>query len=374
MHLGHTVHVLACAGRPGPELRTNESNGVLVHRIQPPDEASGAAYWLGYSWLVYRQLRALERQYDFDVIVFPEYGAEGYVYLLDRDPWAPTPVVVHLHCGIALLAERIGWPESGSDLLRVGTHMEETTIRLADGLTSSSSNIADFTADYYDVPRDAIDVVHSGIDLNLFRPAPAPAKGVRPIVLFVGNVAENKGVVTAFEAVRRLRERYPDVVLQILGPDDDGLGARLAREGESWIELLAFVDDPIEMPGHYRRASVLCAPSQHEGGVGIVYLEAMACGLPVVAAANGGTLESVVDGETGYLVPAGDVEATAAALDRILGDPTVRRDLGEAARRHVEGYFGNDQYVERLLPVLERTVARVGGTPAALAATRGSEA
>ena len=374
--LGHVVHVLCCARGEGPELRTEEAAGVFVHRLQRPGRAAGVnedeTYWLGYSWEVFRHLRALEQQYSFDLINFAEHAGEGYVYQLDRAPWAWTPVVVQLHGPLALFAEWMGWPEAGSDLYRVGTHMEEMTIGLADGLMASSAHIADFASDHYGIPRETIDVVHCGVDLELFKPDPRPGpEEGPPIVLFAGNVVESKGVVTVFEAVMRLRAKYPEIVLAILGPDEDELGAELREQAEELgaganLELLGFVAERASLPPHYRRASVLCAPSKHEAGVGQVYVEAMACGCPVIAADNGGPPEAIVDGETGFLVPARDVEATTAALDRVLGDAQLRRRLGEQARRHVESYFGLEQYIGRVLTAYEHTIDRSRGRLATL--------
>jgi glycogen synthase len=373
--LGHEVHVLSRGGSAGPELRTDEVCGVTLHRLRRPDSTVEVneyeTYWLGYSWEVFRHLRALEQKHSFDLIDFPEHWGEGYVYQLDRAPWAWTPVVVQLHCPLALLADRIGWPEAGSNVFRVGTHMEEMSIGLADGLMACSAHIANFASDQYGIPRETIDVVHCGVDLEMFRPDGGPNDGA-PIVLFVGNVAASKGVVTVFEAVMMLRAKYPDVLLQILGPvDDDEVGTRLRRQAAELgaganLEFLGFVEERASLPPHYRRASVLCAPSHHEGGVSNVYLEAMACGCPVIAADNGGTPEAVLDGQTGFLVPADDAEATAAALDRVLGDAQLRRRLGEQARRHVESYFGLEQYIGRVLTAYERTIDRSRGRLAAL--------
>ena len=368
--LGHEVHVLSRGGYAGPDLRTEEVGSMTVHRLRRPDSTVEVneyeTYWLGYSWEVFRHLRALEQEHGFDLIDFPEHWGEGYVYQLDRVPWGWTPVAVQLHAPLALLAERIGWPAADSNLFRVGTHMEEMSIRLADGLMACSAHIADFASDQYGIPRETIDVVHCGVDLETFRPD-AGANDGSPIVLFAGNVAESKGVGTVFEAVMTLRAKYPSIVLQILGPvDDDEVGTRLRRQAAELgaganLEFLGFVEDRASLPPHYRRASVLCAPSQHEGGVANVYLEAMACGCPVIAADNGGTPEAVLDEQSGFLVPAGDVEATAAALDRVLGDAPLRRRLGEQGRRHVEGYFGTEQYIGRVLTAYEHTIDRSRG-------------
>src|SRR5262249_53360929 len=136
--LGHRVHVLSCAARPGPELRTDETDGVVVHRFQPPgfevEVNDQATYLLGYSWSVFRHLRLLQQRESFDIVNFPEYGGEGYAYQLDRQPWNWTPVVVQLHGPLAMFTERIGWPDPDSNFWRVGTEMERVSIRFADGL------------------------------------------------------------------------------------------------------------------------------------------------------------------------------------------------------------------------------------------------
>jgi glycogen(starch) synthase len=375
--LGHEVHVLSANYEPGagPDLRSTSEEGVTVHRLQRPSAAvdinGQVTYWLGYAWSVLVHLRALEERYRFDVINFAEYGGEGYFYLLDRTPWSWTPVAVELHCPLLLLAEQVGWPEPGSDLHEIGgRQMEGESIRRADRLLSNSAYIADFVAGNYGIERDSIDVTYSGIDLDVFRPGAAPDPD-RPVVLFVGSLSETKGIFTALDAALSLRPRYPGLVFRAVGPareemlDELRRRASEARAAEA-VEFPGFVADRAALAEHYRAATVLCGPSLHEGGLGNVYLEAMACGCPVVAADNGGTRESVVHGETGYLVPAGDVDATAAALDRVLGDPELRGRLGEQARRRIEGYFGAEHYVQRVLASFERAIERSRERRAAL--------
>jgi phosphatidylinositol alpha-1,6-mannosyltransferase len=109
---------------------------------------------------------------------------------------------------------------------------------------------------------------------------------------------------------------------------------------------------------HYAEADVFCSAALHEVGVANVYLEAMASACPVVASDTGGAPEAVEHGETGLLVEPYDVEATAAALDRILSDPALGRRMGAAGRRRVDEYFAVDRYVERVLATYERAIAR----------------
>ena len=171
--LGHTVHVLSSTSKPGPELSTQTEGAITVHRMQPPGGDfpvyKTPTYWLGYSWSVLRQLHALMQMTTLDVIDFAEYGAEGFAYQLDRTPWNWVPVVVQLHGSLAMFVEHIGWPERGSDFHRIGTLMEEVSIKRADALMACSAAIADFTAATYAVPRREID------DLASWLPVPLPS-------------------------------------------------------------------------------------------------------------------------------------------------------------------------------------------------------
>ena len=361
--LGHTVHVLSSTSSPGPELSTQTEGAITVHRMQPPGGDfpvyKTPTYWLGYSWSVLRQLHALMQTTTLDVIDFAEYGAEGFAYQLDRTPWNWVPVVVQLHGSLAMFVEHIGWPERGSDFHRIGTLMEEVSIKGADVLMACSAAIADFTAATYGVPRQEIDVVHCGVDAEAFRPPARERTGGRPTVLFVGNIAANKGVITVFEAVLRIRSQFPDVLLQIVGGGEgDLLGqlqARTQAEGaEVSVEFHGFIDRA-HLPTFFQGADVFCAPSQYEA-FGIVYIEAMACGCPVVASPTGGTPEAVTDGQTGLLVPPDDVAAVARALERLLGDAPLRRRLGDAGRKRVLDYFAMDRYVLRVLAAYQKAI------------------
>jgi len=371
--LGHTVHVLSSSKNPRADLKTETADGITVHRMPPPGEEIGAevpvynsaTYAIGYTWTVFRHLRGLARTVQFDVIDFPEYGGEGFAYQLDRSPWNWIPIVVQLHAPLALLAQYLGWPAKDSDLHRTGTFMEGLSIEKADAVMACSANIADFTAAYYGIERERIDVVHCGVDAEAFRPGGRQDRSEgRPTVLFVGNIAANKGIETAFAAVLQLRSKYPNICFQILGTGDDTLQEDLRRCAHSVgvaanVEFHGFVDRS-KLPDFYRRANVFCSPALYEGGVANVYLEAMACGCPVVASLAGGAPEAVTEGETGLLVPPGDRDAVASALDQILSNRVLARQMGEAARRRVKDYFAMDKYILRVLRNYQKAIETSG--------------
>jgi len=362
--LGHDVHVLSCAAGPGPELMTKAEHGVMVYRMQPPDTSFSVyethTYWLGYSWSVLRHLYDLRERFSFEVIDFPDYGAEGFAYQLDRTRWNWTPVVVQLHAPLAMFTEHIGWPERDSHLHRIGTFMEGESIRRADALMACSANIADFTAGYYQLPRESIDVVHCGVDTEAFTPRECQREGHRPTVLFVGNLAANKGVHTTLEAVLRLRTAYPDIQLKIVGKGDgseaEEIKSRARRAGaQGNVHLVGFVSRD-RLPEQYQSADVFCSPASYEGGVANVYLEAMACACPVVASTAGGAPEAVEHGRTGLLVPPRDPAAVADAIGQVLRDRETRRRIGSAGRQRVEEYFAMEKYIHRVLSVYRKAI------------------
>jgi glycosyltransferase involved in cell wall biosynthesis len=105
----------------------------------------------------------------------------------------------------------------------------------------------------------------------------------------------------------------------------------------------------------YERGAVVAVPS-HREGFGVACAEAMAHGRPVVASAVGGLLDLVVDGETGLLVPPGDVAALRAALESLLGDEALRRRLGEAARERVRTHFSWPSVTDATLAAYEEAL------------------
>jgi glycosyltransferase involved in cell wall biosynthesis len=368
--LGHEVHVLSRAGDAGgPDLRTEKVDGVIVHRMQPPGHAfpiyGRSTYMLGYSWLVFGQLQRLAQSIAFDVVDFPEFGGEGFAYQLDRTMWNWLPVVVNIHGPLAMFVDYFDWPERGSRFHRFGTFIEEFSIHRADGVMAVSSTIADLVSRVYQYPREKIDVVHNSVDTDLFRPA-GNGRPHRPTVLFVGNVIENKGTDTVFAAVLRLRSKYPDIRLQIVGKPDLNLvpqfQEQLEKDGaEQHVEFVGIVENA-ELPRYYQGADVFSAPADFDG-LSTVYLEAMACGCPVVASTAGGAREAVVEGETGLLVPPRDVAATAAALDLILADRSLRSRMSRAGRERVQEHFTVDQYGRRVVAVYDKAIAKSQQSP-----------
>ncbi len=361
--LGHEVHVLSRSADEGTDLRSEIQDGVLVHRMQAPGFDfpifGKPAYMIGYTWNVLAALHKLLERFEFDVLDFPEFGGEGFAYQLDRTLWNWVPVVVQLHGPLAMFHEFFRWPEPDSRLQQVGMFLEEFSLKNADVIMACSRSVADLAGRYYGIPREAVEVVHCGVDTDVFFPQPETPLESRPTVLCVGTIVDNKGTHVLAEAVLSLRHKYPDICLKLLGAGRGDVVDVIremcrAQAAEGNVEFAGFV--PLDkLPDYYRRAHVFCLPAKYES-FGQVYIEAMACGCPVIASTSGGGAEAVIDGQTGLLVPPNDVPATAQALDRILGDPALRRRMGQAGLQRVADYFAMDKYVRRVVAAYEKAI------------------
>ncbi|MEV8089609.1 glycogen synthase [Streptomyces nigra] len=238
---------------------------------------------------------------------------------------------------------------------------ERTAVESADAVIAVSGAMReDILGCYPALDPDRVHVVHNGIDTALYRPDPrtdALARfgldADRPYVLFVGRITRQKGVPRLLRAVRHI-DPAVQVVLCAGAPDTPEIDREFrdlyeelsrVRAGVHWIPQMLPRPEVIQLLTH---AAVFVCPSVYEP-LGIVNLEAMACGTPVVASRVGGIPEVVEDGVTGLLVPLDDdFEAgLARALDTVVGDPEAARRMGEAGRERAVGEFGWDAVARR---------------------------
>jgi D-inositol-3-phosphate glycosyltransferase len=204
------------------------------------------------------------------------------------------------------------------------------------------------------VPESKLSLGWPGVDTDLYHPAEPPSGD--GCILAVGRFGDpRKNVRLLLEAYRRLCERFPDAPRLVLvggqpQPADwaDAEGWGIADHIDMRVNVA-----PELLPSLYRQASLFVLPSNEEG-LGIVLLEAMASGLPVVSTRCGGPATCVVEGETGYLTPVGDAEALAAAMERLLADAALRQQMGRAGRRLVESHFSIQAAGEPFLEVYDR--------------------
>ena len=259
--------------------------------------------------------------------------------------------------------------------------MERTAILDADAIVAVSNGTReDILRSYPDVKPERIHVIYNGIDLQEYQRKTTTEALERygvdskiPYILFVGRITRQKGVTHLVDAVRFLPPET-QVVLCAGAPDTPEIAAEMRQKVEEarahnprvlWIEKMVSKPEVIEL---YSHARVFCCPSVYEP-FGIINLEAMACGAPVVASATGGIKEVVVDGETGYLVPFEQDPVTsfpkdperfardlASKVSVLLADPAKCKQFGVAGRKRVEEKFSWGAIADQTIDLYRRLI------------------
>ncbi|MCD6288880.1 MAG: glycosyltransferase family 4 protein [Anaerolineae bacterium] len=333
---GISVTVLAPAFRG---LGTHRVDGVLVHRFryaparwETLTQESGAPnklranplYWLlvppyMLGGLVSTIRLARARRFDVLHVHWPVPQA---LFAQAARRVRPARCVLTFYGADVSLARRL--PFMGALVRR--------WVRDADAVTAISTYTARSVRGLTGVQPQ---VVPFGVELPRREGIPAPLQGTHR-VLAVGRLIERKGYPVLIRAIGHLRREVPDVRLVIVGEGQERRNLEaLVRELklEEWVRLAGRVSDE-ELDALYRWADVFVLPSlvDRSGdteGLGVVLLEALSYGRPVIASAVGGITDIIQDGETGLLVPPGDPEALAQALARIFHDPKAARSLAE---------------------------------------------
>lgn len=211
--------------------------------------------------------------------------------------------------------------------------------------------------------RVPVSVLYPGADVEAFRPD-LPTGDLRerygvgdhPLVVCVSRLVPRKGQDVLIEGMGEVRRRVPDATLLIVGggPYEDHLRDLAGGAPEGSVIFAGQVSEA-DLPRHYAMADVFAMPCRTRlGGLevegwGNVFIEAAACGRPVVVGDSGGAREALVDGETGVLVDGADVASVADAVAALLGDPALARRMGEAGRARVERSHTWPAIAERLV-------------------------
>ncbi len=338
--LGHEVYVIS---RSISTTRQETTDGnITTIRIPGMDELipemTEIVHWITHSVMVAVELESLHKRIGFDIIDFPEWAAESYTWLLNRTEWKSIPTVIQLHGPLVMLAHTIGWPETDTSFYKTGIQMEAACIQMADGVYSSSECSANWIRSHYDESKKDIPVIHMGINTKVFYPRQIPEKE-SPTILFIGKLVKNKGVEELLEATSLIRKDFPGLQLKIVGHGEIQYMTKLkqiaiALQLMDNLEFAGFINKE-ELPEVLSRANIFAAPSYYEGGPGFVYLEAMACGLPVIGCSGSGIDEIIQHELTGMLVPPKNVNALADALRRVLEDSEFAERLGMNARNYI---------------------------------------
>ncbi|HEX6452318.1 MAG TPA: glycosyltransferase family 4 protein [Trebonia sp.] len=208
-----------------------------------------------------------------------------------------------------------------------------------------------------------------GVDAARFSPDPAAGQAVReryglagrPVVVCVSRLVPRKGQDTLIRAWPEVVRQVPGAALVIVGGGQHRATLRRLSERMGVSPHVTFTG-PVpadELPAHYAAGDVFAMPCRTRRGgldvegLGIVYLEASAAGLPVIGGDSGGAPDAIAEGESGYVVPGRDVAALAARVTELLSDPAKARAMGEKGRAWVERDWSWDQAAARLRAIID---------------------
>ena len=244
----------------------------------------------------------------------------------------------------------------------LSTWLERVGIENADAVIAVSSEMRKDILDLYDVSPERVTVIYNGVDVEKYRsrtPVDVRRKfGITgPFILFVGRISRQKGTDVLLKAAENLN-RDVTLVLAATSPDTEELLLEVTERVKSnprvlWINEMVDEETLVSL---YSEAEVFVCPSVYEP-FGIINLEAMACGTPVVASGVGGILEVVLDGETGILVPPSDPDALATALNDLLSDKSRREAFSNVGRKRVEDHFSWEIIGKRTLDLYRKVAS-----------------
>jgi len=248
-------------------------------------------------------------------------------------PALPLAVLRHSH------AVNVGtfhaYRESGHPGYIYGRHLLQPFFDRLDGLVAVSDAARDAVARYF---PGSYRIIPNGIDYDRFSRDLPPLERYndgRPTILFVGRLEKRKGFEYLLEAFGRVRLTIPDARLLVVGAynkeDKEPYVWQARRDGIRGVHFVGYVPEA-EKPRYFRSCDVFCAPSTGNESFGIVLLEAMASGRPVVASNISGYRSVLTSGREGLLVEPGDVAGLAAALVRLLRDAELRAHMSEQGR------------------------------------------
>lgn len=231
--------------------------------------------------------------------------------------------------------------------------IESNILKHSDKITTVSSNVSDELS-AYGLNSEAITVVGNGVDEKVFVPNKSKTQ-TKPYVLFVGILRSGKGVFDLLKCAKYVCEKRPDVRFLLCGwgPLLKNLQDKAVKIGLQKQIIFLGHTGRSKLVKLYQNATLLVQPSYHEG-LSTVILEAMSCGLPVVATDIDGNRTVISSGLNGILVPPKSPESMARSILKLLNDANVRERIGRAARSTIEDQYSWDKITDNIIKCYEK--------------------
>ena len=347
--IGHQVKILT----PHSPSRSMPMDGDFVPLGRSiPVPSGGSIARISLSVWLYRRIKALLNQEAFDVVHLHE-------------PLAPILPLSVLQCSNTLNVGTFHAYHGSQRAYRFGHPLLKRWHQKLSGRIAVSPTAHQFVSRFF--PGD-YRIIPNGINLEHFaaevEPIPELQDG-KINILFVGRLEKRKGLRYLLEAFGQLRWDFPNTRLVVVGPGNPDKDCyRVLSERNLQDVLFVGAVDYSELPRYYRSAHIFCAPATGKESFGIVLLEAMASGAPIVATSIEGYSAILHDGEYGSLVPPKDSAALADALALLIRNPALGQQMAANARRTVEE-FRWEKVAQRVLDYYEILLeGRNGGATA----------
>ena len=368
---GHEVHVVT----ESPDTpRVDFEQGVWVHRVPAPGrwvpDLGGVPLTpnLALTAADYHEVRRIHAQAPVDLVSAPLWLSEGAVCQLD--PRFPT-VLTLMTCLKAISAMHPSFRDAPCTRQQIA--LEDETVAGAKHVHAISQAILDRAVTDYSAEPGRAFVAPLGLaDRRPQFPRKRPADG-RVRILFVGRLEVRKGADLMLAAAVELSREFPHAEFVLAGKDTphtelgETYRARFERDHGADPTVAGRVRftgmlSETELFQAYSDCDVFCLPSRYES-FGLVFVEAMMFGVPVVGCRTGGMVEVIADGTTGYLTPPDDVEGLIAALRKLIADSAHRTALGAAARTDYETRFALPVVVGQTEAEFRRVIAKHRSEP-----------
>ena len=328
---GHQVSIIAASSQAA---EMNLPGVFLISSFVVPVPYNGSVARISLSPWLARRVRALLQRETFDVVHLHEPTTPTL-------PWAVSWQMKRLSPQTALVGTFHSYRESPSLPYNYVRPILGRVVNRLDGRIAVSRSARDYISAYF---PGSYHVIPNGVDVALFGkqtlpPVPQFSEGLN--ILFVGRLDPRKGFRYLIKAYARVKMAVPEARLLVVGPysveERQPYEQALSLMGLGDVHFIGYVPDE-ELARYYQHSQVLCAPSTGFESFGMVLLEAMAAGTPVVASDIEGYRNVVTNRAEGLLVPPKDTPMLADALIRLLQRPELRRTMGQHGRATASGY------------------------------------
>jgi len=341
--------ILADDVQGAAEFDNTHQLNILRIPLKSPEWGFKSLSGMKFYWRLFRQIRKIIKQQQITHIHCGRVIHEGVTAWLLK-LMTGTPYLCYVH---------------GEDVETAATSGEHNLMvkqvcKHAERLICNSHNSANIVKRLNYAGDDKIEVLHPGVDASLFVPLAADdafkrqmAWQCRKVIITVGRLQERKGQDMMIRATALLKQQFPEILYVIIGRGEclESLKALTAELGlDDHVQFLTEVTDP-QMIQCYQQSDVFILPNRTIGndieGFGMVLVEAQSCGKPVIAGDSGGTRETMLINQSGFVIDCTDAQLISTTVAVLLANPKHSVQMGNIGRKHVESELDWQAHVQK---------------------------